>query len=535
MITAGRSPERFYNLIGAEDTPDNDVPTILEKYRGVTTFSAKDPRYLSVFEVFRLDPDQYAPHDIVELILKCMLYRAKGTLYDAHVRTVKGIDESAAIRAAIIKLNELERKYPALRVRSENPLISGNEVPPQLTTSVFRDEIAKTLGLHNRSLLLRIATAAIWFDQLVRLVARNVAEKDNGFFFFAELTPENVSISGTTLEFTTRIYERYEEYTEDLENDAVYIKVLFDNSNPFAPVDVLENMRRTITLRRRNGDESSSEPRWSYEFKTASPLGDNVEPGDWVLFPGKKLAKVKEVDQGSLVLEKLWQDEAEEDKDAWTCVYYRNIDYISYYIDVLSAYLYQLFFAGMDANTISEPRSIASLKAQLRANPSLIQNLHTVVGSSIDRHVHQQRGADLQRLIGLYRRLTAFFLVSALPGAKVFFKQRRYQETHPDLITSFFGTWNSIRDDIATCLGVPTGSLIGIDNLPYLERALGKSERFGSGTNVNLRVTHNIRQVLQHRAKASLPIGGNIVHDFARHFHYWLHQALGALRTRQRQ
>ena len=57
----------------------------MDNYGHIETGSRRDPKYFHIFEPF-FDgrKKKYAPKEVVTLILKCMLYRAKGTYFDTN-------------------------------------------------------------------------------------------------------------------------------------------------------------------------------------------------------------------------------------------------------------------------------------------------------------------------------------------------------------------------------------------------------------------------------------------------------------------
>ena len=83
LISCGRSSERFYESIRRFEFDGNDrgsVESTIGKYRRVKDGLADEPELIHIFEPFRRGSD-YAPEAFVELILRCMLYRADKTFY----------------------------------------------------------------------------------------------------------------------------------------------------------------------------------------------------------------------------------------------------------------------------------------------------------------------------------------------------------------------------------------------------------------------------------------------------------------------
>src|SRR4030095_1576371 len=83
LISCGRSSERFYESIRRfefDGSGRGSVESTIGKYRRVKDGLADEPELIHIFEPFRRGSD-YAPEAFVELILRCMLYKADKTFY----------------------------------------------------------------------------------------------------------------------------------------------------------------------------------------------------------------------------------------------------------------------------------------------------------------------------------------------------------------------------------------------------------------------------------------------------------------------
>ena len=84
LITCGESPERFYESIRKYDTQYSTVDELIGKYESVYSFESSEPGLTKIFEPFQdKNSSEYVPRQIVELILKCMLYKAEDTFYNS--------------------------------------------------------------------------------------------------------------------------------------------------------------------------------------------------------------------------------------------------------------------------------------------------------------------------------------------------------------------------------------------------------------------------------------------------------------------
>lgn len=244
---------------------------------------------------------------------------------------------------------------------------------------------------------------------------------------------------------------------------------MYNPLNPFSPEDCIAHIRRQIKIRRTSETEKE---KWIYEFIEASPIGDTIKPGDWIVIPDKEVRRVIDVQENYLTLTlPIATDESEKNNeqqddndnpetkdkdvsvnnhnDSIQCIYYRNLDPLEYYLSVLGVYLYQLFFVGIWPNTISEPNAIKSLRSQLKSTPSLRDEVHKILINSVEKKVFFE-GIEPSRMIsGIYSRLTALYLILILPEARNF-----YRDTNPlENLDSEF--WSSICEDLIKCLDLP--------------------------------------------------------------------------------
>ncbi len=475
MITCGRSPERFYDYLRAEDSRSKTVDTIREKYRQVSTFSAKDPDYVNMFSSFRHQNGQeYAPLEIVEMILKCMLYQTKGTLYNDNVDKPDRTNETQwkAMDAALKELNDLESKYPSIWIKDQNPLMVNQEKPKlKLKREGIDDEIKEMRQMGFSMMRARCGFAAIRYRQLIKLVQQTTQDK---VFYLAEMTPENIFLRSDTSDkpgFSIAIYNDFKDYKDDLLSDVVYTKVFYNQSNPYSS-DALGYLRRKITLTPENSfngvqSESSTDGKifsiWQYEFEDSSPLGDYVSVNDWIVIQSnqsKQLYQVVRIEKNANIeLKFISKSESsvvpggliDPVTSSITGIYYRNINTADYYLASLGVYLYQAFFVGLGSNTISEPSIIQSYKANFRGNLSEMKNIYVKLRKPINCLANNKKRRNKVPLIKLYERLTALYLVLSLPYPSEFFLHDPKRKQNETILDTLSGTWSGISRDIEEC------------------------------------------------------------------------------------
>jgi len=362
LLTCGESPERFYDNIRAYDTEETELVTLMQLYRAVSNFQSSEPRLVHVFTPLKHQEfSSYAPPDIVELILKCMLYKTQQTFYEAN----RGLSQQPGnyhptLKAVLDYLKVLGKKYEAKY--DDNPLKMRTIKPSKGThSSILSQRIKDLQNLPLEKLPLRLAQGIWYFKELVKLLRKTIKNKE---IFFSELLPENITITDKGMEFSYTVYQKGIDYRNDLKNDSVYTKIMRDISNPYVPDDITF-MRRFISLEKVPQKPSNS---FYYTFSDSSLLGDHVAVGDWIVI-NSQLWRITTVSNCVITLEDERGHQASEfsisDDKFINYIYYRNIDPCAYYLSMLGIYLYQIFFVKLGNATVDKPLIINIAKSRI--------------------------------------------------------------------------------------------------------------------------------------------------------------------------
>jgi len=268
MLTCGKSPERFYDNIRIYDIRDDDnadVLNIKEKYRQISKYELDQPGIVDMFNCFKHETDsQYAPVEIVEIILKCMLYNAKNTYYQSET------DEEALdqiLNSLFSLYGGLDKKFD--RFQKNNPLISrttdGNNQHAESSnmTSILKNLINRPFT----TLPSRLSNGVWYIKHLSTLIQQHTD------CYFYELLPEIIYSSSKDLIILYPTYKTKEDYLDDLINDNIFTRIRQSNQNSFIPFDIA-NIRREIFLKPKNDHK--------YEYYFDKKYGC-VKHGDWII------------------------------------------------------------------------------------------------------------------------------------------------------------------------------------------------------------------------------------------------------------
>lgn len=410
LLTGGKSPERFYENIRSEDFQGKGkgINQLMQAYQAVISSQSTEPRLIHLFEPFKDDKFlDYAPPEIVRLILKCMFCKADGTFFQEALVEANANDLIAKekispifaqnVRQYLQDKNGLADNYKIYN--DDNPLITqkleeDSQPSPQ---SLFSSKINDLQNTPPQDLIFRLARAICYLDNLVNFVRYKILDpKSDVAIFIAEMRPENIILKeNENIAFNSDysiIYKTQNDYLMDLKNDSVCARIRCDSSEPYVP-DYVAYMRRPIILKALNLDqkelnldqkelnqEQDREAKaFQFKFTDSSPLGSRVFEGDWVVVNNSlfniltvtdDIIKIKIKDGDDSTLKTLDEDTP--------YIYYRSIDPCRYYLNMLAIFLYQLFFVGLGKAKMDKPLIISNIQGRILMDrqPRIYQRFH---------------------------------------------------------------------------------------------------------------------------------------------------------------
>ncbi|MEM6802280.1 MAG: hypothetical protein AAF696_12805 [Bacteroidota bacterium] len=385
LLTCGKSPERFYELIRAYDKEDAKVEEIIEKYVQISSFSLGDTSLSEIFSSFRLKKNspEYAPREIVALILKCMLYKASGTFYSSW----ENKHEQAIFSEVLRSIKSLYRQYDPIRGNEENLLYDarlpeGKELETIKSSSEFWGRLEVVVKLPKTDIVYRLVAGIDILDRIIDLVYSALRGEEE--IFFAELNSRNIELTGfglnERLSFKSISYKKPDDYISDLFDDLVYTKITANLRDHFTP-QYFTFMRRDIKLKRKpvvetssaNFNQRSNNFAWEYLFQDSSLYGDRIKIGDWILYTDSdknRLFRIESINKQNksialneiLNLEDGFQSQSKKYEpkisgapSGINAIYYENISPENYYLQMIAKYIYMIFFVGIGNN---EPDSL---------------------------------------------------------------------------------------------------------------------------------------------------------------------------------
>ena len=376
LISCGRSSERFYESIRRfefDGAGRGSVESTVGKYRRVKDGLADEPELIHIFEPFRRGSD-YAPEAFVELILRCMLYKADKTFYapfEAQLPVTQQISDtpfledprSKAITSALAYIdNDLDFRNNAFAL--DNPLLTLKLPKPPATKVDRLETIINRLQNPNYDWKLRLAQGAYYYEKLATLVQDRTKADDRPFLY--QMLPAGIRwLPGNE---QAPFHFAYSAYTtqRDYENDLVsgdMDKLLRTFTHPFVP-NAIAFARREIMLTRLGdgvGAGRSGGERCALRFLDAASYG-RPRAGDWIVH--RTLDDERHLWRIAEMLDSSGRDHialtpAGEDHRALfgagttqvEALFYSRIIPAKYYLDVLGLYLLNFLVANSPLTT----------------------------------------------------------------------------------------------------------------------------------------------------------------------------------------
>lgn len=368
LVTAGESPERFYDEIRSFDKASGSVENLMGHYEQLYEFEPPDQSFVNIFRPFR-HPDrrEYVPTELVKIILKCMLYKVKDSYY--------GQLGDTAITLALTDLRSMEKDPYLTKEGNINPLLGGNF---NITPTLSRDKrLDKTISeLQQQHFIKRIPNAYTYLFQLYKRIEDSVTDNKSKAFFI-QLLPESISNEERRLAYENVIqYANEQDYHADLLANGVS-KISRNIMNPFVP-DYLKFMQRRVKITSCEKDSIY----YRVSFQDTAWTGDMIKVGDWIRIEketGIQLFKVASIKDDFVALEQEVLNEARKEKqnkdgdkvldsgnltieETLDGLFIQSLHPAKYYSHVLGIYLYQMFFVGISETPKSTLPLIYTLK-----------------------------------------------------------------------------------------------------------------------------------------------------------------------------
>jgi serine/threonine protein kinase len=375
LLTCGRSPERFYDLIRPWDQRadrDRSVDTLVERYKQLTKSQTTHPELATTFQPLRHERGGYPSTDIVSILLRCMLTASADSYARQPDKQPQGTSNERlqTFRLIIHDLELVMRRLNAWpwmndrnplwvgKVKHDNEPMSEVDFPAKLSEiqKIKSEELGKRLVLAYR-LLRKIAEAA------------EMTERSHEVFL-AEFSPNylrGVGQSDVVMSSIGIIYGTEQDYWTRIENGGNF-NVPDDPRDRFVPPGLTFDSRPVLL----DATESPADPPsddaagddicYTFRYQDSCPFWRGLERGDVLLInlsDRKRIPRpIVRVDDNQVRVQPAKDGEPLPSGRDLQAIAIKKLNPVDYYLSMIGIYIHQLFFVDGQRDTGALPEAI---------------------------------------------------------------------------------------------------------------------------------------------------------------------------------
>lgn len=351
MLTCGRSPERFYDLLRVHDRQDESIREgLARKYSNFSNGGGTVPEIDLIFQNLKVDPNSEFPSpEIVKIILKCMMSQPK----DSYFFCKKGQWNKVLEDISNLKSHEYSEW-------NRNPLISGKafqeyQREPVTERSPLKQlrEIQKLSYKKPKEFVQRIVQGVRFLERIFHMVEK---ESGNGkLYFFSNISPQNLKERRMDFEPEVPFFEKKEDLNSALKSDNPKALLQVFSASSLRPpfMETLVRECKIWTAGKKedpNGDITFNFDLWEAEFGH-----HGVEKGDQLIIeiaptirPNKEIKNVKDgcltIEGDDPAIQKMNTERTRTETEGPRTYIVKKIEPRDYYISMLGIYIRLIFF-----------------------------------------------------------------------------------------------------------------------------------------------------------------------------------------------
>lgn len=367
MLTCGRSPERFYDLLRVHDRDDGSIKEgLARKYSNFSNGGGTVPEIDLIFQNLKTKPESEYPNpEIVKIILKCMMSQPKDS-YFIHKDKKDNKDNKDKKEAQWNKvLEDISNIMDNLKSReysewNRNPLTSGKAFQEYQGEPVTeRDPLKQLREIQKLSykkpddFVRRIVQGVRFLERIFHMVEK---ESGNGqLYFFSNISPQNLKERRMDFEPKVPFFEKEEDLNSALtsDNPKALLQVFSTSSlrPPFMETLVRECKIWTAGKKEDpNGDITFKFDLWEAEFGH-----HGIEKGDHLIIEiaptirlNKEITNVHggclSIKGGDPEIQKMNTERPRTETEGPRTYIVKKIKPLDYYISMLGIYIRLIFF-----------------------------------------------------------------------------------------------------------------------------------------------------------------------------------------------
>jgi serine/threonine protein kinase len=372
MLTAGKSPERFYDLLRPldkvrDDVQEGQITSLVNAYRQFVRAPSAEPRHRALFNELRTGAT-FASPKFVGMLLRCMLSKPRDSFYSAYP------DVAECFRAVVTAVEELINHHNALIYLPDktNPLWNGGREAP--TPPAVEVGFEETLQAHRTTFHQAPGTLSLSKGyRLLRAVEQTLRDRINkhrlGTSYFTPCDPSHLNADGSFDENSVA-YATESAFLEALQSgEAVHFRDEIEGNNFLPPSMRYRSRVALFNQIERDSKDASLSSGFSISYSESVPAWPGISTGDVVRIAIEsepiQLFRIANRADGALDLSpiaikgnKRAESGVETPKGEFKGEIVKQIDAVDYYLGLLGIYIHQIFFISQVKTFESIPGKI---------------------------------------------------------------------------------------------------------------------------------------------------------------------------------
>ena len=487
LLTCGRSPEQFYDLLRAHDRPNTSIENgLAQRYVHFRNGGGTVPEVDAVFQSLRVDAGSDFPsQNVVNIILRCMLSRPDDSYFNLPDKTqiwdsVKA-DLSALSGGSEVNFRSVENNYLT------RPDISPRHAPEPAARSPLQTlEHIQSLNYSSASeFAKRMVSGSYFLNKIATMIGAEIEGGNSDFNYLVDMSPANLDEWRAQYVPKIAFFEREDQIDQLLSaRNPRFVLQTFSSGNLLPPFmkALVRDCEVWLTDRTKTGPLELIYDPWDTDYGWPQ-----VNKGDRVsieLSPTETIgATVEESGSGVLRLTAGVHEQVRRlvPWQRYRACIVRKFAPSDYYISMLGIYLRLVFFVDPSTKKQGIPGSVFTLQqVGLPSDPSAFMKSDKRralgirgddrwslagfrKGESSSRKSPEERAAEMfSYMAQLYLRLITRNVVVASKTASGEEGQRKEEYSYP------MERSGAVVTEVMTEFSSTLGRLLGVDGTQLL-------------------------------------------------------------------
>ena len=419
MLTCGRSPEQFYNLLRIHDKMGKIDKGLAQRYVHFRNGGGTVPEIDAIFQNMRVDANSAFPHpDMVRIILKCMMSKPLDSYWNCG--------KWASIKRDLDVLMEGLDCFQYSQARY-NHLIKSGDLPidlvrPKASPEKELNEIQGLSYSNSDQCVKRLVLGIRYLNKIAQMVGTEMAGGGD-VSYLANISPRSLAEHRNAFVPKLALFEKEVDFDAVVESGNPRALVQLFSAGGLRPpfIDGLVREGEVwVSSAQQNGERQGNFVYFGYELWGRDGKWSWEKNGDFRLLLDLSATdrinrKIVQVDSSKGVLHVSGEDDLAKrlsvDAGRYRAYFVKKFDRDHYYLSMLGAYIRLIFFVDPARRQTHTPQSIYFFEEGRSLDRTKFEKFRLFPKSSVGR---KRSLNDLFFLMaGIYARLLTLELEGA--------------------------------------------------------------------------------------------------------------------------